>query len=267
MPERTSHLGLTNLKPGQTIVMMATEDSTRCYAVGDDLTPNPVRPAQFVAAAECLPSAQPEPLPGNTNQRVNAAAELFQQDLTRILGNQRRRTGGNALNRRFIRRQLNGVAEDIATSTTGRYIATGLHRRPAHNSGKRNNRAEKAQPCGQGVSSLGWNCSKKDTASTRQTGAMKKAGSINPHGLFVPTACSNQGTPTNGLRENPGEWTSILSPEGTSRPSASLSTAVQIEAASTTVKAPPADERPQDQKSRGLSLASPADNKKSRADR
>ena len=31
---RTSHLGLTNLKPGQTIVMMATEDSTRCYCRG-----------------------------------------------------------------------------------------------------------------------------------------------------------------------------------------------------------------------------------------
>ena len=58
---------------------------------------------------------QPEPLPGNTNQRVNAASELFQQDLTRILGNQRRRTGGNALNRRFIRRQLNGLSEEIAT--------------------------------------------------------------------------------------------------------------------------------------------------------
>ena len=42
-------------------------------------------------------------------------AELFQQDLTRILGNQRRRTGGNALNRRFIRRQLNGLSEEIAT--------------------------------------------------------------------------------------------------------------------------------------------------------
>ena len=96
-------------------MMMATEDSTRCYSVGDDLAPTPIRPAQFVAAAECLPSTQPEPLPGNTNQRVNAASELFQQDLTRILGNQRRRTGGNALNRRFIRRQLNGLSEEIAT--------------------------------------------------------------------------------------------------------------------------------------------------------
>ena len=116
LPCRTDQSpGFNQPQPGQTIVMMATEDSTRCYAVGDDLAPTPIRPAQFVAASECLPSTPPEPLPGNTNQRVNAAAELFQQDLTRILGTQRRRTGGNALNRRFIRRQLNGLSEEIAT--------------------------------------------------------------------------------------------------------------------------------------------------------
>ena len=116
LPCRTDQSpGFNQPQQGQTIVMMATEDSTRCYAVGDDLAPTPIRPAQFVAAAECLPSTPPEPLPGNTNQRVNAAAELFQQDLTRILGTQRRRTGGNALNRRFIRRQLNGMSEEIAT--------------------------------------------------------------------------------------------------------------------------------------------------------
>ena len=116
LPCRTAQSpGFNQPQPGQTIVMMATEDSTRCYSVGDDLAPTPIRPAQFVAAAECLPSTQPEPLPGNTNRRVNAASELFQQDLTRILGNQRRRTGGNALNRRFIRRQLNGLSEEIAT--------------------------------------------------------------------------------------------------------------------------------------------------------
>ena len=116
LPCRTDQSpGFNQPQPGQTIVMMATEDSTRCYAVGDDLAPTSIRPAQFVAAAECLPSTPPEPLPGNTNQRVNTASELFQQDLTRILGNQRRRTGGNALNRRFIRRQLNGLSEEIAT--------------------------------------------------------------------------------------------------------------------------------------------------------
>ena len=107
--------GTSQPERGQTIVMMATTNSTRCYVVGDDLAPTPIRPTQFVSAAECLPSAKPEPLPVNTNQRVNAAAELFQQDLTRILGNNRRRTTGNARNRRFIRRQLNGISADIAT--------------------------------------------------------------------------------------------------------------------------------------------------------
>ena len=100
---------------GQTVVMMATTDSTRCYAVGDDLNPRPVRPAQFAGAAECPPGTPPQPLPRNTNQRVNAASELFQQDLSRILGNNRRRLTGNLRNRRFIRRQLNGVPSDIAT--------------------------------------------------------------------------------------------------------------------------------------------------------
>ena len=116
LPCRTDQSpGLNKPQTGQTIVMMATEDSTRCYSVGDDLAPTPIRPAQFVGAAECLPSTPPDALPDNTNQRVNAASELFQQDLTRVLGNQRRRTGGNALNRRFIRRQLNGLSEEIAT--------------------------------------------------------------------------------------------------------------------------------------------------------
>ena len=116
LPCRTDQSpALAQPQQGQTIVMMTTDDSTRCYAVGDDLTPIPIRPGQFVAAAECLPSAPPELLPGNTNQRVHAAAELFQQDLTRILGNRRRRVAGNMRNRQFIRRQLNGVPTDIAT--------------------------------------------------------------------------------------------------------------------------------------------------------
>ena len=133
LPCRTDQSpGFNQPQQDQTIVMMATEDSTRCYAVGDDLAPTPIRPAQFVAAAECLPSTPPEPLPGNTNQRVNAAAELFQQDLTRILGTQRRRTGGNALNRRFIRRQLNGLLGGDSDPTKGGHIAPGIHRRPAH---------------------------------------------------------------------------------------------------------------------------------------
>ena len=107
--------GVDQPKAGESIVMLATTDTVRCYSVGDDLAPRPIRPAQFVSAAECPPGMQPQPLPRTTNRRVNAASELFQQDLSRILGSNRRRTAGNLRNRQFIRRQLNGVPEEIAT--------------------------------------------------------------------------------------------------------------------------------------------------------
>ena len=108
--------GVDQPKAGESIVMMSTTDTVRCYVVGDDLVPRPIRPAQFVGAAECSPGTSPQPLPRNTNRRVNAASELFQQDLSRILGTNRRRTTGNLRNRQFIRRQLNGVPEEIATT-------------------------------------------------------------------------------------------------------------------------------------------------------
>lgn len=86
------------------MVIMATTDATRCYAVGDHLTPRPIRPAQ--------------PLPEQTNVRVNAAAEVFQSDLSRILSHHRHRNTGNRRNRQFIRRQLNGTQRrcDVATN-------------------------------------------------------------------------------------------------------------------------------------------------------
>ncbi len=100
---------------GETVVMLAVSDAVRCYAVADDMTPRPIRPAQFVAVAECEPDTPARPLPGNTNERVSAAANAFSGDLSRMLGTVRRRTPGNARNRAFVRRQLNGVGTDIAT--------------------------------------------------------------------------------------------------------------------------------------------------------
>ena len=114
--------------------------------VGDDLAPRPIRPAQFVSAAECLPGTPPQPLPGNTNRRVNAASELFQQDLSRILGSNRRRTAGNLRNRQFIRRQLNGVPEELATLQRVDTLRTRVHRGPADGGGKRDFRTEAAEP-------------------------------------------------------------------------------------------------------------------------
>lgn len=95
--------------------MLASSDALRCYAIGEDLEPRLIRTAQFVAAAECEPDTPTQTLPENTNARVTAAAEAFSGDLSRMLGTVRRRTPGNARNRSFVRRQLNGVGADIAT--------------------------------------------------------------------------------------------------------------------------------------------------------
>lgn len=108
-------LGSDQPKEGETIVMMASDDALRCYAVDDALSPRQITPAQFISAAECLPGTAQQPLPDNTNERVNAVEKVFQTDLTRILGDSRRRVSGNLRNRQFIQRQLNGVSEDIAS--------------------------------------------------------------------------------------------------------------------------------------------------------
>ena len=100
---------------GETVVMLAASDAVRCYAVGNAMTPRPIRPAQFVAVAECEPETPVHPLPENTNARVSAAANAFSGDLSRMLGTVRRRTHGNARNRAFVRRQLNGIGAGIAT--------------------------------------------------------------------------------------------------------------------------------------------------------
>jgi HKD family nuclease len=101
-------------QPGETIVMMAASDAVRCYAVADDLVPRPIGTGQFVTAAECEPDAPTLPLPENTNARVNAASEAFRNDISRLLGSMRRRTPGNLRNRNFIKRQINGIGNDIA---------------------------------------------------------------------------------------------------------------------------------------------------------
>ena len=97
------------------MVMLAASDAVRCYAVGDDLAPRPIRTAKFITAAECEPDAPTQPLPGNTNAWINAAAEVFSNDLSRVLGVVRRCTPGNARKRNFVRRQLNDVGADVAT--------------------------------------------------------------------------------------------------------------------------------------------------------
>ena len=102
-------------RTGETMVIMAATDAVRCYAVGNDKAPRPIRPAQFVAAAECDPDTATRPLPDDTNVRVNAAAQAFSNDFSRILGPVRRLTPGNQRNRNFVFRQLSAIGTGVAT--------------------------------------------------------------------------------------------------------------------------------------------------------
>ena len=95
---------------GETLVLLGTRDIKGCYAVGSDLRPRQITPAQFVAAAECEANTQPELLPDGTNQRVMAAFEEFQRDSARRLGSLRRRS--DTRNRRYLSRLLNWAMEE-----------------------------------------------------------------------------------------------------------------------------------------------------------
>ena len=97
---------------GETLVLLAMgEDVKGCYAVGSDLNPRQITPAQFVAAAECEANTQAESIPDDTNQRVMAAFHEFQRDAARRLGSLRRRS--DTRNRRYLSRHLNWAIEEV----------------------------------------------------------------------------------------------------------------------------------------------------------
>ena len=98
-------------QPGETLVLLGTGEVRSCYAVGSDLPPRPITPAQFVAAAECEPDTPAEDLPPDTNKRVMAAFDMFQRDVSRRLG--RARPTNDSRNRRYIGRQLNLAQEEV----------------------------------------------------------------------------------------------------------------------------------------------------------
>ena len=91
-------------QPGETLVLLSAGDVKHCYAVDGELSPRPISPSQFIAAAECQPDTPAQPLPPQTNERVMAAFDQFQQDLGKQLGRSRRRV--DSRNRRFISKQL-----------------------------------------------------------------------------------------------------------------------------------------------------------------
>lgn len=95
---------------GETLVLLGAGDVKGCYAVSVDedgnFQPRPISPAQFISAAECAPDTPAQTLPRDTNERVMAAFDAFQSDLSRRLGRARRRRP-DSRNRRYVSRQLN----------------------------------------------------------------------------------------------------------------------------------------------------------------
>ena len=93
-----------NPRPGETLVLLEARGVNGCYAVGSDLQPRSITPAQLISAAECLPETPLVGLPSDTNERVTAAFDAFQYQVSRRLGAARRRS--DTRNRRYLSRRL-----------------------------------------------------------------------------------------------------------------------------------------------------------------
>lgn len=96
---------------GETLVLLADGSLKSCYAVGSDLTPRPITPAQFASAAECPPDELAQRLPPDTNARVMAAVAVFKADMSRRLGGARRVS--DTRNRRYLSRHLSLARETL----------------------------------------------------------------------------------------------------------------------------------------------------------
>jgi hypothetical protein len=105
-----------NPRPGETLVLLSEAGVTDSYAVGDELIPRSITPAQLVAAMECSPETPAAPLPEKTNQRVMAAFDTFKSEAQRKLG-RARRPGGDSRIRRYLSRQLNIAREQYKDDT------------------------------------------------------------------------------------------------------------------------------------------------------
>ncbi len=99
----------------ETLVLLGAGDVHGCYAVGSDLEPRAISPAQLIAAAECDENTPAQPLPKGTNERVMAAFAAFQSDFQTRLGRRRRRRDTKA--RRYLSRQLSIALRDAEDDT------------------------------------------------------------------------------------------------------------------------------------------------------
>ena len=101
--------------PDETLVLLGAGDVHGCYAVGSDLEPRAISPAQLIAAAECDEETPAQPLPRDTNERVMAAFSAFQSDFQTRLGRSRRRRDTKA--RRYLSRQLSVALREAGDDT------------------------------------------------------------------------------------------------------------------------------------------------------
>ncbi|MXX48229.1 MAG: hypothetical protein F4Z38_07975 [Chloroflexi bacterium] len=101
----THHSAFDEPVPGETLVLLAAGEIDSCYAVGEDLEPRPISPAQFIAHTECEEQTPAAPLPVGTNERVMAAFGRFSSEIGQRLGHSRRPRNTRA--RRFVSKQLN----------------------------------------------------------------------------------------------------------------------------------------------------------------
>ena len=113
-------------RAGETLALLGASGISNCYAVGSDLQPRAISPAQFVSAAECAPATPAQPLPEDTNERVMAAFQTFRIDFQRRLGRARRPRDTRA--RRYVSRQLN-FADREAEGDLGTKRQIGVLRR------------------------------------------------------------------------------------------------------------------------------------------
>ena len=103
-------------RQGETLVLLSAGGVRSCYAVGSDLEPRAISPAQLIAAAECKPDTPIQPLPTDTNERVMAAFAAFSTDFQRRLGRARRPR--DTRSRRYVSRHL-GIAMREAHEDAG----------------------------------------------------------------------------------------------------------------------------------------------------
>ena len=97
---------------GETLVLLNAGDVRGCYAVGADLDPRPISPAQLAAAAKCDENTLAQPLPNATNERVMKAFDMFKADFEGRLGKAKRPR--NTLARRYVSRQLSIAIRETA---------------------------------------------------------------------------------------------------------------------------------------------------------